>query len=767
MFNNVKELIKDDIILFPIRHHSPACSYHLKSIIEAFKPNCILIEGPSDCNDIIKYFIEKDTKPPFCIYSSYKKNNIIYRSYYPFLSYSPEYQAIKIGLENNIDVLFIDTPFSKLIDLENNKEREIYSLYDSDDYKFNINEYIKSIIKKTSLRSFNEFWERDFEINGIYKDSHKFIESVYTLGHYMRLIEKEDKENSYREYTMAHYILKAKEKYNKVLIIAGSFHIDGIIEKIEIIKKTNNILENNYDKKNISHYLIPYSFKDADQRSGYQSGIEFPYFYNEVWKKLEKSKNNKNVYNDTIKDFIIKISHLYKEHYNINIVDSINAYYMADSLSKIRGKKSIGVYELIDSIKNSFVKGLEINYGIYKILSGIKTGSISSTSIVPPVLIEFRELCKKFKIKTNKKEKIETILEILKDKNHYDKSIFFHKIKFINIKFCNIISATNYIKKENRNLAREIWQYEYSTNVEALLIEKSIYGISIDDIVIAIIKEKINNIKISNEISILIIEILLMNISYNIFTDIEYKKIENIIINDNNFESIFNCINNLIYAKNIIEFNLDYESNNKNSLKIINNIIEIAIKNIIDNIEKIKHIDEESISKISHNIKDIYQNILSNSEYIEYKKLFLKKINEITKNTFGSSHIYAICLSIQYKEKIITIEQFTNTILNFLQTLEDISYFISGILLISKDIIFINNEIINSIDKIIKNIDEDKFLKILPHLRYAFTNLTKSEISSLSQILLNIYNKNNKTIKLNKNDIDIIIKNKMIEYKIF
>ena len=88
---------------------------------------------------------------------------------------------------------------------------------------------------------------------------------------------------------------------------------------------------------------------------------------------------------------------------------------------------------------------------------------------------------------------------------------------------CNIISATNYIKKENRNLAREIWQYEYSTNVEALLIEKSIYGISIDDIVIAIIKEKINNIKISNEISILIIEILLMNISYNIFTDIEYK----------------------------------------------------------------------------------------------------------------------------------------------------------------------------------------------------------------------------------------------------
>ena len=40
-----------NIIFFPIRHHSPACSYHLKNLIKEYQPDCILIEGPIEAND--------------------------------------------------------------------------------------------------------------------------------------------------------------------------------------------------------------------------------------------------------------------------------------------------------------------------------------------------------------------------------------------------------------------------------------------------------------------------------------------------------------------------------------------------------------------------------------------------------------------------------------------------------------------------------------------------------------------------------------------
>ena len=32
------------IIYFPVRHHSPACSFHLKKIIDEYSPDCVLIE---------------------------------------------------------------------------------------------------------------------------------------------------------------------------------------------------------------------------------------------------------------------------------------------------------------------------------------------------------------------------------------------------------------------------------------------------------------------------------------------------------------------------------------------------------------------------------------------------------------------------------------------------------------------------------------------------------------------------------------------------
>ena len=45
--------IESPVLYFPIRHHSPACSWHLKQAIEAYKPEVILIEGPENAQEQI------------------------------------------------------------------------------------------------------------------------------------------------------------------------------------------------------------------------------------------------------------------------------------------------------------------------------------------------------------------------------------------------------------------------------------------------------------------------------------------------------------------------------------------------------------------------------------------------------------------------------------------------------------------------------------------------------------------------------------------
>ena len=419
---------KENIKFFPVRHHSPACAYHLKKIIDDYKPETILIEGPSDANFLMEYMTDENTTAPFCIYSSYiDKSGEKCRSYYPFLDYSPEFVAIKKSNELKINRYFIDMPFGYIIEnSENNINKKLISIYDKDNNKFNVNDYTSRLTKKSGLKSFAEFWERDFEIKGILKNSEDFIKSVFALGFYMRLIESEDIETKNREYFMAKNIKEfIDKKYGRILVITGSFHVKGIIDKLkdfENIEKEFNKLKK-YNIQNSSNYLIPYSFEEADQRKGYVAGIEYPAFYNNIWKKLNEDLIE-NIYAETVKSFIIKASGINRDYYNINIPDCINAYYMAINLAKLRGKDNAGVYELIDAVKSAFVKGeisLENTGNIelmMKLLSGIANGKVSSKSIVPPVVLDFRNLCKTHRIRIDKTETTESILDIIKDKNH-------------------------------------------------------------------------------------------------------------------------------------------------------------------------------------------------------------------------------------------------------------------------------------------------------------------------------------------------------------
>ena len=778
--------IKENIMFFPIRHHSPACSYHLKNVMYDFKPDAVLIEGPSDCNDLMKYMIEDDTKAPFCIYSSYiDSNNNKYRCYYPFLDYSPEFTAIKESYKKNIYCSFIDMPYGSMIensginndDAENNdnkennldKKKKLISVYDNDDNRFNINTYTIELTKKSGLRSFAEFWERDFEINGILKSSKDFIESVYALGYYMRLIEDEDLETKSREYVMAKNVQEALEKYNKVLVVTGSFHTKGIIDKLKDTKNINKEYKslNKYIVSNTSSYLIPYSFEEADSRRGYQAGIEFPAFYDLVYDQLENSKdsNLEDAFLNVVQYFIIKVSGIDRHNHNITIPDCINAYYMAVNLAKLRGKKSSGVYELIDATKSAFVKGeisLENTSNLdlmLKLLSGMSNGKVSSKSIVPPVIIDFRNKCKQYKIKIDKSEETETILEIVKNKEHFEKSKFFHQMRFLDIGFCVLEKGPDYVNKVNKNLVRETWKYEYKTIVESSLIDKSVYGVTIEELASNIIIEKLNEHIDAKDISKLMIEANVMGL-YGFIID-NSSKIESAILNDNNFISLCICLNNLSYLANmeIINDNLskDRESlfDNYDIMPVIEDIAKQVFVLSVNNMESMKNLNEEEALKNSKYIKNLYSFILENPNWCD-EDLFYDKIDLMLDNTFGSSHIYAVCLAIKYKSGRLSSNEFSSTISNFLESSSaDVSaYFLNGILLVARDILFVNNGIINSIDNTIKALDEEKFMEIVPNFRYAFTNLSPQEIERLSGIIADMYGTKTNKI-LNDNDISV------------
>ena len=122
----ISEIIPFDysqnILYFPVRHHSPGCSFHLLKAMEQYKPDCILVEGPENANKLIPVLTDGGTVPPVAFYYYYKdtakyinEDGEDYKCYYPFLRTSPEYNALCYANANNIECGFIDLTYGDIL----------------------------------------------------------------------------------------------------------------------------------------------------------------------------------------------------------------------------------------------------------------------------------------------------------------------------------------------------------------------------------------------------------------------------------------------------------------------------------------------------------------------------------------------------------------------------------------------------------------------------------------------------------------------------
>ena len=180
-----------EIILLPVRHHSPACAWHIVRMIEKLKPDAVLIEGPENAGSLIPAMIHEETKAPFAVYYSYQDQageigggEEYYKCYYPFLDYSPELAALRTCRDLGIPGDFMDLPYREILAACEKSRSEGLT----GDRLLSDGRFFQKLCQKTGLRSFDEFWEKYFEIQGLCMESETWFEML--LG-YCRMIRED------------------------------------------------------------------------------------------------------------------------------------------------------------------------------------------------------------------------------------------------------------------------------------------------------------------------------------------------------------------------------------------------------------------------------------------------------------------------------------------------------------------------------------------------------------------------------------------------
>jgi len=121
------------VVYFPVRHHSPACAWHVDRLIRELRPEAVLIEGPRDATPLVPLLLETETQMPVAVYATYvrrRDDGPPERSaaYYPLCDYSPEWAAVKAATEVGAAVKFIDLTYPEMVEARRAYERQVASL---------------------------------------------------------------------------------------------------------------------------------------------------------------------------------------------------------------------------------------------------------------------------------------------------------------------------------------------------------------------------------------------------------------------------------------------------------------------------------------------------------------------------------------------------------------------------------------------------------------------------------------------------------------
>lgn len=745
---------ENPVLFFPVRHHSPACAFHLKQAMKEYEPECVLIEGPQDAQAMIPTLTHPDTTAPVALYYFYKdskgflsENKEDYKCYYPFLNYSPELVALREAAEQNITARFIDLSYGEILlgtsenkGIRQDTEKQTYN----DDYLLSRSRYLALLCEKTGLRDFDEFWEKYFEIDGPYISTEMFINRMYTYCSLARehtpLEEMEEDGCLLRERYMAQQIAEASSQFKRVLVVTGGFHTKGLEELLGWKNNDGSHSQLSYlgEPVKLHHlsledqgvYPLAYSMEAADALNGYASGMQSPGFYELVWKSEED-----HPYTTAVLHQLVSVGRQARhKKENISSYDEVCALSMAQGLAVLRGKKEPGLYELRDAVLSSFVKG-EYNLStdlplriLAELNTGKQVGKLSLDAPRPPILSDFEEQCRIFHLKLQSTTKQEITLDIFTKKKHLDLSRFFYQMNFLNTDFSHQKKGSDLVNRRDKSRIREIWEYRFSSHILAALVDASLSGGTIKEAARTQLLGRFAKSTGFREASRLMTQGFLMG-----FLEEENhmsSHARQVLVSDGDF---FSLSEGFSHFRMLYELRELYQVNDGIELE---ELIGECFQKITQLLPSMAQVAKEQEQQCIDSCLSLYQ-ITGRPSFKQFRPILTETLYRLLTQKDIHPGLEGAVMGLLYGCDSDFGAQIEKTASGYLTGTGEMQMksaeFLRGLFCTARDMIFSGDHFLKMIDELLGNLPTESFLMLLPELRMAFGYFTPLETDRIAR----------------------------------
>ena len=502
------------IKVFGIRHHGPGSAKCLIKAFDEWQPDCVLIEGAPDADNLIHHVANEGLKPPVALLV-YNPKDLQQASYYPFAEFSPEWQAMKWALKQAIPVSFMDLPLSLSFSIDN-KNSTVQLLDFQDDEGNSLeneenteggteseisspkpkihNDPLRYLADIAGYTDSERWWEVTFEQND------NSIEIFETLLDMMTVLRKEldrieSNETLLREAYMRKLIRKAqKDGFSKIAVVCGAWHAPVLAQIQNFKEKTDTDALKGLKKITTETTWVPWSYDRLSRDSGYGAGVVSPAWYELLFGKRP---------NATVRWMTKAARLLRKEDLSASSAHSIEAVRLAETLAILRGRSIAGLDELEEAALSIFCDGYDTPMKLIreKLVIGDVIGRVPPE--IPQVPLQ-RDL--EAGIKTARLSKEYTTseavtkeLDLRKDTQLFA-SYLLHRLVLINIPWGKPMKGSRYKLGTFKETWKLLWKPDYAIRI----IEAAQWGNTVEEAATNFVVKKLKTISTLAELTELV-----------------------------------------------------------------------------------------------------------------------------------------------------------------------------------------------------------------------------------------------------------------------
>lgn len=487
-------LLGERAIVFPVRHHSPACALQLLRLLQQRRPAEILIEGPADFTPLLPWLAHEQARPPLAIYAYEIANDGARRAaYYPFAECSPEWVALRFAAEHDIPVRFVDLPFAAMA------VQETPEISLQEEHRLSHSARLNALAAQLGCRDHEDLWEHLFELPAPSLSTHEHVARVLAYCELARLdcspAGLHADGTLRREAQMAQALQQALARHAQdsapVLLVLGGLHALSVATAALSDAPVTPPTMPSAELREHGAALIPFSDQRLDRLNGYAAGMSAPHWQRNVYnafagKTSLSPRQTRQIRAQLALSLFSGLAETVRTRQSLSLPTLKAAFEQAARLAALRERPGIAREDIRDAALSTLVEGAADFDGAYVLreldamLTGGRMGQVPQGASTPPLLRDFNARAAACRLKLDGGEARRIVLQIYTRLAHQECSRLLHACLFLGIPFALKLGGPDLARGAALSRLHERWQYVYTPATAAALVEASVHGPSIE-----------------------------------------------------------------------------------------------------------------------------------------------------------------------------------------------------------------------------------------------------------------------------------------------